>query len=31
MGFKPGDEFEIKIGRKSVTLQAASADVAVAV
>jgi hypothetical protein len=33
MGFKPGDEFEIKLGRKSVTLQAAStsADVAVAV
>ena len=23
MGFKPGDEFEIKIGRKSVTLTAA--------
>lgn len=31
MGFKPGDEFEIKLGRKSVTLQAATpADVAVA-
>jgi hypothetical protein len=24
MGFKPGDEFEIKIGRKSVTLLAAN-------
>ena len=24
MGFKPGDEFEIKLGRKSVTLQAAA-------
>jgi hypothetical protein len=24
MGFKPGDEFEIKIGRKSVTLSAVS-------
>ena len=26
MGFKPGDEFEIKVGRKSVTLQSITQD-----
>ena len=26
MGFKPGDEFEIKLGRKSVTLSAATSE-----
>lgn len=30
MGFKPGDEFEIKLGRKSVTLSAANSEQPVA-
>ena len=30
MGFKPGDEFEIKLGRKSVTLSAATSEQPVA-